>query len=148
MSGDRRGTDARSKVGTLDEDTIIGRFSFNGSDFAIVRSECIGPADTCQQSVGSLLIGDHHYGVWLCRSGENGHERDLLTQLTPREFAIAMRVAAGESNKEIARNLNMSPFTVGSYLRTVYCKTHVRSRAALSAKLVQRLGRASMAEGQ
>jgi DNA-binding CsgD family transcriptional regulator len=60
---------------------------------------------------------------------ENGVE------LSPREQEIARLVAKGLPNKVIARILDISTWTVGTYLRRIFAKLAVSSRAAMVAKL-------------
>ena len=53
--------------------------------------------------------------------------------LTARERQIALRSVHGQSAKEIARELQISPWTVQDHLKAVYAKTGVNSRSDLSA---------------
>jgi len=48
--------------------------------------------------------------------------------LSPRELDILDRLAAGESNKEIARRLGISPNTVKTHVARVYDKLSVQRR--------------------
>ena len=48
--------------------------------------------------------------------------------LSPRELDILDRLAAGESNKEIARRLGISPNTVKTHIARVYDKLAVQRR--------------------
>lgn len=59
-----------------------------------------------------------------------------LAPLTAREHEIADRVAQGDSNKEIARRLGLSPWTVKNHLRAIFDKTGVASRTALCARVL------------
>lgn len=51
--------------------------------------------------------------------------------LSPREREIARMVAQGYANKTIATILEISPFTVNTYLRRIFAKLGVPSRAAM-----------------
>jgi DNA-binding CsgD family transcriptional regulator len=51
--------------------------------------------------------------------------------LTKREGEIAILVARGNSNKQIAIQLNISEWTVSTHLRRVFIKLGVDSRAAM-----------------
>jgi DNA-binding NarL/FixJ family response regulator len=51
--------------------------------------------------------------------------------LTPRECDIAHGVYEGLSNKEIARRLDISPWTVSSHLRHVFAKLGITRRIEL-----------------
>jgi DNA-binding CsgD family transcriptional regulator len=53
--------------------------------------------------------------------------------LSVRERQVALRSAQGKSAKEIARDLQISAWTVQDHLKAVYAKTGMNSRADLSA---------------
>jgi DNA-binding CsgD family transcriptional regulator len=66
---------------------------------------------------------------------------NLATLLTARELQIATLVAAGYSNKQIAKQLHISEWTVATYLRRIFAKLGVDNRAAMvyrCASLIQR----------
>jgi DNA-binding CsgD family transcriptional regulator len=48
--------------------------------------------------------------------------------LTPRELEILAWLASGQSNKELARALDISPNTVKTHLAKLYAKLEVRNR--------------------
>lgn len=56
--------------------------------------------------------------------------------LTAREQDVAMRVARGESNKEIARQLNLAERTIKAHLTSVFEKLGVRDRLQLALVLM------------
>lgn len=57
--------------------------------------------------------------------------------LSPRELAIARLIAQGLPNKTIGSKLEISPCTVSTYLRRIFGKLGVTSRAAMVARLMQ-----------
>lgn len=57
--------------------------------------------------------------------------------LSPRETEIARMVARGYPNKTIAAVLEISSFTVSSYLRRIFAKLNVNSRAAMVAQVLE-----------
>ncbi|MEZ0315911.1 MAG: LuxR C-terminal-related transcriptional regulator [Methylophilaceae bacterium] len=57
---------------------------------------------------------------------------EVLSNLTQREREIAKMVAAGDSNKIIARKLNITDRTVKAHLTTVFQKLNVRDRLQLA----------------
>lgn len=61
-----------------------------------------------------------------------------LDILSPREHEIARMVAQGHPNKTIAAVLDISSWTVGTYLRRIFAKLNVGSRAAMVATLASR----------
>lgn len=56
----------------------------------------------------------------------------LWQSLTARENQVALLVARGLANAEVAATLQISPRTVDAYLRSVYNKLDVRSRTELA----------------
>jgi DNA-binding CsgD family transcriptional regulator len=57
--------------------------------------------------------------------------------LTLREGQIARLVAIGSTDKEIARELDISPLTVATHLRHIYRKFDVHKRGAMVAMLMR-----------
>lgn len=51
------------------------------------------------------------------------------TGLTPREMDLLRAFAAGRSYKEAARDLAISPHTVGNHVKSIYRKLEVQSRS-------------------
>jgi DNA-binding CsgD family transcriptional regulator len=66
-------------------------------------------------------------------TGESARKRDpsTLVQLTPQELQVARLVGAGNSNKDVAAQLFLSPRTVEYHLAKVYTKLGIASRADL-----------------
>ena len=58
--------------------------------------------------------------------------------LSGREKAIAKLVAQGLPNKCIGNRLNISPWTVATYLRRIFIKLGVTSRTAMITKLLEK----------
>jgi DNA-binding CsgD family transcriptional regulator len=58
-------------------------------------------------------------------------------RLSPREAEVARMVARGYPNKTIAAVLEISSFTVSSYLRRIFAKLGVNSRAAMVALVIE-----------
>lgn len=59
-------------------------------------------------------------------------------ELSPREREIARMIADGYPNKTIAAVLEISSWTVNTYLRRMFAKLGVTSRAAMIAKLLRK----------
>ena len=57
-----------------------------------------------------------------------------LESLSPRELDVLRFLAEGYVNKEIADRLGLSTPTVATYIRRIYDKLHVHSRAAAIGK--------------
>ena len=63
-------------------------------------------------------------------------EAQAVELLSKRELEVAAAYAEGQSYKEIARDLGVSPTTIRSHLRTVYGKLGVASKIALAQALI------------
>jgi DNA-binding NarL/FixJ family response regulator len=65
---------------------------------------------------------------------DRAKQRDELVRLSAREKEVLVLLSGGYSNKEIAEKLGLSVETIHGYLKRVYEKMHVRSRAEAVAK--------------
>lgn len=91
----------------------ICRFEVNGQQFAVIH-KCAG------KDCGAT------------------HLADLLS---PRELQIATLIAMGCANKQVADRLHISEWTVATYLRRIFAKLGVDTRAAMTflcATLIER----------
>lgn len=61
------------------------------------------------------------------------HATDSGSDLSAREVEVLTHVAAGRTNREIAKALTISQHTVGRHLENVFAKIGVNSRAAATA---------------
>ncbi len=69
-----------------------------------------------------------HRVVRAARDGTDGP----LGALTAREREIALLVAGGRTNREVAEQLVLSAKTIEAHLRNIYAKLGVRSRVELA----------------
>lgn len=63
-------------------------------------------------------------------------KRPMTHQLSQREQEIARLIAAGCSDKMIAHHLALSACTVSTYVRRIFAKLAVNSRAEMVARLL------------
>jgi DNA-binding NarL/FixJ family response regulator len=95
-----------------------------------------------REQLRSAIAGFEHFHAepWAERAraelratGETVRRRDpsTLDELTPQELQIALLVGEGQTNKEVAAQLFLSPRTVEYHLRKVFAKLGIGSRAEL-----------------
>lgn len=87
--------------------------------------------------VALLAVGFTTLGLWLGhrltakRPRERFERNDAATRalgLTPRECELLALLASGQSNKELARTLGLSPNTVKTHLASLFAKLEVDRR--------------------
>ena len=83
------------------------------------------------ESLLNRLLGGISNRIGNANSGGN----ELLAGLSPREREIALCVARGESNKEIARELNLAERTIKLHLTSIFEKLQVRDRLQLALRV-------------
>jgi DNA-binding CsgD family transcriptional regulator len=70
---------------------------------------------------------------WLHRHGSDVPAKDHVLDLSPRERQVMIFLLGGDSQKEVARRLQLSEHTVGDYVKHIYSKFSVSSRSELLA---------------
>ena len=99
--------------------------------------------DSTRIYIAILAIGFVALGIWLGRKltpqpRPAGFERNEAAirslGLTPRECEILDLLASGQSNKELARSLGISPNTVKTHVARVFEKLEVQKRVAAIEK--------------
>jgi LuxR family maltose regulon positive regulatory protein len=71
-------------------------------------------------------------------AGVDAPAADLATPLSPRELEVLVHMAAGDSNKLIARALDLSPHTVKRHVANILDKLGLASRGQASAWYLNR----------
>ncbi|MEV5966719.1 AAA family ATPase [Kribbella sp. NPDC051952] len=93
---------------------------------AVAAFDALGAADWADQAAAELKA-----------TGETARRRvpSTVDELTPQERQIAVLLADGQSIREAAARLFLSPKTVEYHLRKVYAKLGIHSRAELAEHL-------------
>ncbi len=94
-------------------------------------------AYSTQTYIVFLVLGFTAMGVWLgakltSRTGGDMFEKNTAALkslgITNREYAVLECLVDGQSNKEIARSLGVSPNTVKTHMASLYAKLSVSKR--------------------
>ena len=81
--------------------------------------------------ISRFKVGEKIYLVIHCKVGADKIAEKLTQLLTNREQQIMPLVAKGLSNKQIARHLSISEWTVSTHLRRMFIKLKVDNRTAM-----------------
>jgi DNA-binding CsgD family transcriptional regulator len=113
-------------------------FNIQGRLCRVLPEDGFGPAPSIDV-LGALVLDGKRYTI--VRAGDAAPKSTeaapkVIDLLTRRELEIAMLVSEGEGNKQVADRLQLSEWTVSTYLRRIYAKLGVRSRAAMVARVV------------
>ncbi|MFI5097851.1 MAG: LuxR C-terminal-related transcriptional regulator [Candidatus Acidiferrales bacterium] len=104
---------------------------------AAVRGEATCPPSLCMTLIQHL--SEKRQGRFETSHPSNGDRKTL----TPRQLQLLRLVADGKTNKEIAANLNLSPFTVKNHIRRVMRQVEAASRHD-AVSLVRATGQLTM----
>lgn len=99
------------------------------ADFATVCVPALDNQRACCQAATDLLM--RSIGPTIDLVDALADPSAIGSVLTNREFEIAQLMAAGLSNKEIAKQLVISQSTVKAHVHTILCKTGCRRRYEL-----------------
>jgi DNA-binding CsgD family transcriptional regulator len=98
--------------------------------------------EICRFEVGGMSLAVFEEKDELSQKGLKTFE-DLTNRLTGRELEIAVLVAQGFATKNIAYRLQISEWTVATYLRRIFAKLDVYSRAAMVYRCASLIDRAA-----
>ena len=144
--------DANGRLKKQDNDlssNTIGEFTIEARHYLILLLPEETKTSRSRKSEGEAFQEISHFEIQgqYCAIVEAGptsptNKPSLADLLTERELQIATLVALGRANKQIARQLHISEWTVATYIRRVFDKLGVGSRAAMiyhCASLIQQL---------
>ncbi|WP_306460537.1 HD domain-containing phosphohydrolase [Herbaspirillum sp. VT-16-41] len=90
-----------------------------------------------QQAADGLFDADAVRWVLAAAAGDAGNSLPVPVRkglLSEREVEVLRRISLGESNKEAARVMQISPSTVRTHVESIFRKLHCSTRAAATLK--------------
>lgn len=152
-------TSAHALLSQISEEAIVGSFQLADGCFLILSISKIlhqfnggkpthlmncnfvaGLLEKENQSYLIIEIDQSTHQIYSCPAVSDSAnpstqpQLSLLQSLTERELQIATLIAQGWSNKQTARHLAISEWTVATHLRRIFMKLHVDNRAAMVYK--------------
>lgn len=119
-------------VSMMDDDATAQRLMQAGADGFVGKSL---PAEVMARAIQSIRAGQPVIATPAsCGAEAAPDQSSILEALTPRQLDVLGHLSAGCSNKEIARHLGISPFTVRIHVTGVLRALGVQTRAAAAAK--------------
>ncbi len=124
-----------------DEEAVMGSIMAGASGYLLkkIRSQEIVDAIRRVGSGQSLL--DPAITASVLERVRRSKEEDVLAQLTEQEQRILELIAEGQTNREIAAQINLSDKTVKNYVSTILGKLEVSRRSQAAAFLAERRAR-------
>jgi DNA-binding NarL/FixJ family response regulator len=94
------------------------------------------PAKSLDNAIRFMAMGEKYAPLDFMTAEDDKPDHPLLDQLSDRETQVLKGLTEGKSNKEIARDLDLSEPTVKLHVKTLYRKINVgnRTQAALVAR--------------
>ncbi|RUW56204.1 MULTISPECIES: helix-turn-helix transcriptional regulator [unclassified Mesorhizobium] len=121
-------------------DTDTSSFVVNGHSLVAIRhledEEPGGPSGHGdQRPVGRIVCAGTHYLIYDAVYVPATADTPLTAAdiLTRRELQIALLIAEGKLDKEIARQLGISGYTVREHIRRIFAKLNIGRRSAIAS---------------
>jgi len=94
------------------------------------------PAKSLVNAVRFMAMGEQYAPIAFMTAAEEEAKHPLAERLTKRELEVLRGLSEGKSNKEIARDLDLTEPTIKLHMKTLYRKLEVnnRTQAAIVAR--------------
>lgn len=94
------------------------------------------PAKSLVNAVRFMAMGEQYAPIDFMTAADAAEAHPIAEKLTTREMQVLEGVTAGKSNKEIARDLDLTEPTIKLHMKTLYRKLDVnnRTQAAIIAR--------------
>ena len=124
-----------------DEEAVMGSIMAGASGYLLkeIRSQEIVDAIRRVGSGQSLL--DPSVTASVLERVRRGKEQDVLAQLTDQEKKILELIVDGQTNREIAGQINLNDETVKNYVSNILGKLEISRRSLAATLLAERRGR-------
>jgi DNA-binding NarL/FixJ family response regulator len=103
---------------------------------AAVRATAAGDCVLSPQIAGTLLERIRERDIAVTATSHDAASAIRAT-LTARELEIFTRLASGESNPQIARDLSVSTYTVSNHIKSILAKLHLDNRIQAAVQAVR-----------
>jgi DNA-binding CsgD family transcriptional regulator len=111
-------------------------------DWLTLRPEEMGRRRLRERACGRIHIAGQRH-IIIAQEPIDLDISSIPRLLTQREYEIAVHVAQGSGNKEIARYLGISHLTVREHIRRICHKLGVHSRSSIAASIGSGVGGSS-----
>ena len=127
-----------------DEEAVMGSIMAGASGYLLkeIRSQEIVEAIR-RVGMGQSLL-DPGVTARVLERVRRGQQQDPLAQLTEQEQRILELIAEGNTNKEIAREVNLSDKTVKNYVSNILGKLEMSRRSQAAAYMADRRARRNL----
>ena len=94
------------------------------------------PAKSLVNAIRFMAMGEQYLPAGFMSGADPENDHHLAKKLTQREMQVLKGLTEGKSNKEIARDLDLSEPTIKLHIKTLYRKVGAnnRTQSALTAK--------------
>ena len=125
---------------------VLAEFELEAGHCMVVPAVDVNAAHV---TIGEFRLGDARYHViqrqlpLQVKDPGDPQETDPMDLLTSREQQIVRLICFGQVNKQIAHRLSISEYTVKTYLKQIFMKLNVHSRAAMVYRCAKWVGAAT-----